>query len=418
MNDEEFKMEFLKRIIQRYIESRDFNGFYLDGTDQRERQTAIKLTQAGLVQVVSEEDYPNPHIRPWPSRRTVEQQVASISTLTPDSYGVCLYPTPEGLKKQRPSRRSTGQPYRQAMARGKGTLELAYYNFEVLEQYRNDPRFSFEFYDFGAKVDTTDKTYFDQSEPEHDKTGIQHIGFAYDLSSYDRGDPESPVIRRVCAFYGDLAELSPVHQQRWKTYEVKPDSLKPHPVWWGQQMGHWADAPGPFEQFFFELKSLNELHARAFGKPLFRTDERPSDFGWILRPSQHEWDRFIQDLDKLLSDNISHEALDLPGVPRLDGAGKNIGTLNRLETLLTTRGNSTENIKKVLKPFRKVRQARQKPAHTLRKNITDKTFVHKQIALLEDVTATLSALRYFWQSHPKNKEWTPRFGDSERNYRM
>ncbi|WP_125592040.1 hypothetical protein [Amycolatopsis balhimycina] len=86
-------------------------------------------------------------------------------------------------------------------------------------------------------MSTSDEVYLDSSEPEHDKTGMQHIGFAYDISKYDAADPDSPIIRRVCAFYGDLAKLTPIHQQRWKTYQVPEEGLQPHPAWWRQQMG-------------------------------------------------------------------------------------------------------------------------------------------------------------------------------------
>ncbi len=283
------KDELLREVLKFYGSSPDFNGLYLTGGDQARTSAAVELVREGMVQVVSQEDYLNPHIRPWPSKRSIEQQVASIESLTPDGYGLCLYPTPVALKKHRPTRRHTGQPFRQAMAKGRGTLELAYFRFDVLEQYRNDPRFSFDFYDFGARVSTSDEVYLDKSEPEHDKTGMQHIGFAYDISKYDADDPDSPIIRRVCAFYGDLAKLTPIHQQRWKTYQVPEEGLQPHPAWWRQQMGGWPDGIGPFARIFFELRNLNELHQRAFGKPLLKTTERPSDFGWILRPSQAAW---------------------------------------------------------------------------------------------------------------------------------
>jgi hypothetical protein len=75
-------------------------------------------------------------------------------------------------------------------------------------------------------------------------------------------------------------------------------------------------------------------------------------------------------------------------------------------------------VKDVLKPLRDVRQARQRPAHALRTNVTDKTFVHKQIALLEQVVGSLLTLRGFWQAHPKNNAWEPKYGEPERRYRM
>jgi hypothetical protein len=47
----------------------------------------------------------------------------------------------------------------------------------------------------------------------------------------------------------------------------------------------------------------------------------------------------------------------------------------------------------VLEPLRVVRRARQRPARALRKNITDKSFVHKQADLLERVGLIFSQLR-------------------------
>lgn len=409
----------LKRILERYRTSGDFNGLYFKGEDSGERQTAIELVREGIVQVVSEKDYPNPHIRPWPSRRTVEQQVASLESLEPDSYGVCLYPTPTALARHRTRGTYPDQPFRQAMAKGRGTLELAYFGFDVLEQYRNDPRFSFDFHDFGVRTVISDDAYLDDAEPEHDKIIMDHIGFAYDLSQYNRDDPSSPLIRRVCAFYGDLAKLSAVHQQRWKTYQVEDADLKPHHVWWMQQMGHWADGLGPFGDFFFELRTLDELHTRAFGEALFKTTDRPREFGWLLRPSQGEWDAFIHQLDKLISENLRSEALNRLGVPKVNAAGQPLGTLNRLALLLEQRKVPSDQVARVLQPFREVRGARQKPAHALRSNVSDQTFVHKQVDLLERVSSSMFQLRSFWQSHPSNSDWEePEYIEGGHRYRL
>ncbi|RKQ92986.1 hypothetical protein C8N24_2843 [Solirubrobacter pauli] len=321
-------------------------------------------------------------------------------------YGVCLYPTPEALAANPAAEDYVDEPFRRAMADGRGSLELAYFSFDVLEQYRNDPRFSFRFYDFGAQTVISDDSYEDESEPEHDKILMDHIGFAYDLSDYDKDDPQSPIVRRVCAFYGDLAKLSPIHQQRWRTYQVPDEPLQPHPVWWAQQGGHFPDGVGPFEKLFHELDALNTLFDKAFGASLLKSTERPADLGWILRPSQREWDAFVHQLDKLLSENLDHKALDSAGVPRKDAAQQNIGSLRRLGEFLTANGVAEDAAKAVLKPLSDVRNARQKPAHTLRKNVNDRSFVHRQVALLQDLNLSVEALRRFVQSHPANREWS------------
>ncbi|WP_165070308.1 hypothetical protein [Marisediminicola senii] len=330
----------VKAVTHRYLQSVDFNGLYLRReVDPAVVEVAKKMVAGGHLQVmVSEVDYPNPHIRPWPSRRTIESQIESLDELAGAKYGLVLYPTPLALSGVRVPARLKGHPFGAAMAKGRGTLELAYFSFDVLEPYRNDPRYHFRYWDFGVDMGIGDEAYMDETEPERDNVSLSHLGFAYDLSGYDRDDVGSSVVRRVAAFYGDLAKLTPEHQQRWKSYQVADDGLEPHPAWWMAQMGHWADGIGPFDHLFLELENLNALWIGAFKQELVKHTDRPQDLGWLLRPSQREWDEFIVQLDKLLSDNIRHDGLDAAGAPRKDKNDQNFGTLTRLVAFLEGRG--------------------------------------------------------------------------------
>lgn len=408
----------LLQVFRQYFRSRDFNGLPLLAEAPEEDKTEAKrLVREELVQVVSDEDYLNPHIRPWQSKRTTDSQITSISSLKPGDPSVVLYPTPLALKSYKGKKRYPGQPYRQEMAKGKGTLEPAYFRFDVLQQYRDDPRFDFHYGDFGASMGISDEAYDDEATSEGDKTHSLHMGFAYDTSNFDPNNPDSPITRLVVSWYGDLTDLSAIHQQRWKTYEVDGTNLHPHPAWFMQQMGQFADALGPFEKMFYELNNINQLWENCFGIPLFKTSERPNDYGWILRASQHEWDSFVHESDKLLSDNISHKALTAAKIPRIGEDRKNAGTLYRLEAYFKMTGMHEDDIKKIMTPLRAIRLARQKPAHELRKNVTDKTFVHKQISLLGDINHSLHLIRLWLTQHPSNKDWEPSF-DSEKSYRM
>jgi hypothetical protein len=117
----------LKEVIARYRMSSDFNGLHFRPTrTTAERAEAARLIRDGLIEVVSEQDYPNPHIRPWPTRRSIDEQAADVEKMAPDSYGVCLYPTAAALKRSRTRRKYPDEPYRHAMADGRGTLELRY----------------------------------------------------------------------------------------------------------------------------------------------------------------------------------------------------------------------------------------------------------------------------------------------------
>ena len=143
----------LDKIIKFYLNSGDFNGLPLrpDATEA-DIIEAIKLTKQGLIQVVTPDDYLNPHIRPWQSRRSSDEQVFSLTSLKDaGEYGVaCLYPTHKGMKGVRLPKRYNDRPYEKELAKGTGVLELAYFTPDVLEFYRNDPRYHCRIGDFSV----------------------------------------------------------------------------------------------------------------------------------------------------------------------------------------------------------------------------------------------------------------------------
>jgi hypothetical protein len=74
-------------------------------------------------------------------------------------------------------------------------------------------------------------------------------------------------------------------------------------------------------------------------------------------------------------------------------------------------------MQELMRPLREIRQARQKPAHALRTNFTDGTFVHRQVALLDELAATLGAMVRWLSTHANNREWKPSF-EPETYYRI
>src|SRR5689334_14402924 len=83
--------KLLARVVDYYLNrSRDFNGLSFNGDPDLETvKVAADLVRSGLLQVMTEQDWMNPHIRPWPSRRTTESQVESLTS----GRLFCLYPT-------------------------------------------------------------------------------------------------------------------------------------------------------------------------------------------------------------------------------------------------------------------------------------------------------------------------------------
>lgn len=73
---------------------------------------------------------------------------------------------------------------------------------------------------------------------------------------------------------------------------------------------------------------------------------------------------------------------------------------------MTTNHVEPDKAKWALAPLKEVRMARQKPAHALRTNVTDRTFVHKQKQLMHDIDEVLINIRQWLASRPRNRGWT------------
>ncbi|GGJ69804.1 hypothetical protein GCM10007173_30740 [Glutamicibacter ardleyensis] len=111
---------------------------------------------------------------------------------------------------------------------------------------------------------------------------------------------------------------------------------------------------------------------------MFSTSDLPDDTRWTLRSDQREWDHFIRLLGKALSENLRHSAFDAAGVPgKNDTSQHPFGTIGRLQELMTMNHVTPEQTERAVTPRKLVRSARQKPAHALRKNVTDRTLVRK-----------------------------------------
>lgn len=405
----------LDTIVAFYVESGDFNGLPVDSETLTSAQIdeARRLVQDGFVHVVTGEDYLNMHIRPWASQRTVEAQVTDLDEVGSRATA-CLYPTVQAMEGRPEPGRWPDEPYRRRMAAGAGTLELAYFSVDVIEQYRNDPRYHYWFDDFEVLLGINDDAYLDEDEREADKIPSTRVGFAYDTTTLR----SAAVTRYVCTFFGDLIELTPEHQQRWQTYEREPtDSTAPHPMWWKMQMGHWPDAKGPFTRITLELEAVNELFILITGKSLFRTTDRPREWGWVIRPTTQEWHQFVLATDKLLSENINQRALDAVEAPTEGADGNRLGSLNRLIEFLRVSGSfSDELLDAIGGPLKRVRKARQEPAHKLTVAGTDATLTAQQRDLLAEIGDALQLLREVLAKHPACTEWTPGYGLDDKLY--
>jgi hypothetical protein len=203
----------------------------------------------------------------------------------------------------------------------------------------------------------------------------------------------------VCVLLTDLSDLTPNHQARLQTWEQPADGLHPHPLWWATVCGDWIEHIGPFDKILAELHALNEIWTLIHGEELFKTTDRPREWGWVLRPSSLEWDRFVLLTDQLISDNINTKALTAAGAPTENDAGQTLGTLGRLEAYLTRHAKG--GVQDAFKALKDVRKMRNPAAHRSRPPINDDTLVVRQRDLLFDLADSLAAVRRFMSTHPR-----------------
>lgn len=388
------KDEAMSRIITFYLGSGDFNGLPI-GDDDAVDAHLPQLVSDGLAQVVSERDFPNPHIRPWAPTGRRDPGTELTHVLDGSLLG-CAYPTPTAMASRDLSEYAD-RPYLRALAAGAGALDLAFFDLAVLEDYRNDPRYRFDLDDFGVTWGISDATYLNDDEPQRDKILSIRAGFAYRKTDFNGPDP---IKRYVCASLRDLSKLTPVHQARMKTWERDDLDVEPHPIWYAQQLGERTDYIGPFEKILGELAAINEVSTTCFGRPLFRKVDRPRAWGWVLRPATPEWDQFAMLTDQLLSDNLDHKTLDAMGAPDNHESPERLGTLNRLEQWFQTRSTvSRDDIAALIRPFRVVRKARQGPAHAAAEPSSDAELVRRQRDMLTEVAISLEKIRRLLAKH-------------------
>jgi len=222
--------------------------------------------------------------------------------------------------------------------------------------------------------------------------------------------------RAVAVYVRYLADLSPEHQQMWKAKELEGDYTL-HPDYYRNTIiGDWGERISVFDAFIEELQIINKM-AQAMGRePLFRDDfaeERPREFGFLVRPTLKEFNDFVHLLDKMISENINTDFFqnEVPyedEVVRRDGKVevRPRGTLTILHRWIQKhyRTDDWEPINEMIETFKEVRKKRQKPAHAIDQNVFDQDYFHKQRALMIRAYEAVRTLRLLFANHPQAGE--------------
>lgn len=402
-------------VEEKYFSSGDFNGMPIYGLvgvfDISDEAFKASVRNGIEDEILTARVDGNPHIRGF--SKIPKDKVLEAFDKSEYPGHICLYPHEKRLANSKRISDYSQSPYEMELAKGAGQLDYRTFDLSVLEYYRNDPRYSYETDFIHGQISITDEFFESVSVSEHDQIILQTFGFAYD----------DDLNRYVAVFLRYLANLSPEHQKVWAAKEIKGD-IKLHPDYYASSIqGSWGSRISIFRAFTKELKIINEMSI-LIGKPtLFRDsydENTPKEFGFLLRPTQAEFNNFMLLLDKMMSDNIKKKFFENDVELEIEKAredGKIIvtskGTIQILEEWVKKhfRPVDPEPIENMMKTFRKVRQLRQKPAHKVNADAFDQELFKQQREIVINAYDAVRTLRQVLSNHPKVKVNPPKISE-------
>jgi hypothetical protein len=429
MNGELSKSKQIEDLVFSFFcESSDFNGIPLRqisgklGLDYKGSIDVVK--QLVSDKVVSIQSSTNPHIIGF-THHPIEPQLdilehakgveisektyGAIKFVTENTeYPICVYPSEDYLKNNRDISEFGYAKYTVALALAQPQLSFRFFETDVLERYSDDPRFDFEFHDFSGRISCK----YDESGKailrEEDQIFIKSFGLGFDASSN----------RVIAVILHDLGRLSPEHQIFWASKEVNFEECKVLSDYYENAIGgSWITSKSVFYALIDEINAIYKLTSSIFGVPLFRNEldgeNRPRNFTFFFSPTTKNYYDFINLLDKYLSENINKSffegRLELEERKQVDeNTFERVqkGTLRLLEEWINSVFTyCDESIpQEIMKPLKRVRKERQKPAHKVISNHYDLSLVELQKEIMEACYLSLGSIRRNIQTHPRAKE--------------
>jgi hypothetical protein len=365
-----------------------------------DRGLLYELIDEGLIEVLSEKEVINPHIKSFDFIIPTDQQKKNIYKKT--SYSV-LYPTKKALESVPVD---NTKPYSALLQKGEIQLKIIYFDIEILERYFNNPKFVIMDGGYRGKIYVKEEYMEEDVENEY----IKDYGMAYIKGQH--------LERAVGVFVCDLAKLSSQKQMLWKVFEhhnqekciINPEFVD------SLIMGKWTNNVWIFHALIDEMKVINEqcesmgipeLFNRTFGT---HYSEMPEGFRNIFMPTLKNYYDFVLVLEKITVHNISYKTFqkDTPyihSVDRKNELGEDKGSLLMLDEWLNKNIRTQENLTElIVEPLKNIRRIRQKPAHELISNEYDVTLHQKQFDLMNNTYRAIRDLRLFFANHQLAKE--------------
>ena len=401
------KEQVLAEISKYYLESGDFNGIpiiVLEKTLDVEwavlKDILKDLISDDKVGAIYSDTDINTHI----IRLGIEPKEIQIAKLERVDVHTCLYPRPSHLEKIVDRSIFNNKPYILELALGAPQLSYRSFDLSILEYYRNDPRYYYSNDDINGHISIRDAAGVEQMS-ESEQILLQTFGFCYDEN----------LNRAVAVFLRYLADLSPEHQQIWRTKELK-SSYSLHPDYYRNTiLGDWGQRIPIFHAFVLEIWIINQMAVAMEHPPLFRNDygeygeKKPRKFGFIVRPTLEEFNNFVLLLDKMISDNINkdffkNEVAYETEITRDDGKIiiQNKGTLQIFDEWLkkSFRTSDWQDWDDAIKAFKKVRKLRQEPAHAVNEDQFDQKYFKEQRELIVQAYNGIRTIRLMFANHP------------------
>lgn len=402
------KKQIIESVVEHYLDKEGFNGISLNSLEIKfpnhslPIKIIIELIRAGYVGVIDLGSDVNPHIL----RIGFEDEKTQIKKIKGvDKYHICIYPKRKLLEQYVDKAKYMNTPYRLELALGEPQLSYRVFDLSVLENYRNDPRYLYKSNDLHGTIQISSETSNTTPLAESDKIFLKTFGFAYN-ENYDRV---------VAVFLRYLSKLSPDHQAVWKAKEVKGKFKLNHDYYMSSINGQFPTRLPVFQAICMEIYIINQMSQAILNSPLFKIDfgkhgeNRPEKLAYLLRPTLDEFNAFTLLLNNVLIDNININAIanyvDLYTVEHNeDGtiSRKRIGGLNLLDAWFRTyfRMEHWEAWNNSLASLKLIRKIRQKPAHTIEKNVYDQSYIHRQRDLAVQTFDAVRTIRMMLENHP------------------
>ena len=414
-------------VFSFFCESLDFNGISLRsisdllGLDYKDSIDQVKeLVREGIVDIQSST---NPHIIGFthhaiePQLELLEQSknisvtktsLGGVEFVTENTeYPICVYPSKENLERNRDLRELGYAKYKVALALAEPQFSFRFFETDVLERYSNDPRFDFEFHDFSGSISCKYDESCNAILREEDQIFMKSFGLGFDSNSN----------RLIAVSLRDLGRISPEHQIYWGTKEVVASGCEILEDYYDNIIrGNWIYSRSMFYALIDEINAIHKLTSSIFGVPLFRKkldgDQRPKNFTFFFAPTTKNYYEFINLLDKYLSENINKSffegKIDLEERKPIDEDTFDRiqkGTLRLLEEWISAvfKYPDDSTPKEIMKPLKKVRKERQKPAHKVIDNDYDPSLIELQKQTVEACYLSLGSIRRNLQTHPRAK---------------